>query len=178
MSPTDLVLSLYPSVKGCGYVFFEDALSPFDWGIAHAVGKAKSRRILLSIEKLIARYQPVVIVLEDWLDIVYERSERIVALYEAIVALAKQKLIAVVTIPMRKVREYFAYRNAIMKYDIALHIAKIIPAFSYQLPPIRKAWNAASRRQALYDAAAVGLAYYSFAEERGSANLGIIPSRP
>ena len=62
---------------------------------------------------------------------------------------------------MKKIREYFAYRNALTKYEIALHIAKIIPAFSYQVPPMRKIWKSEDARQGLYDAAAVGLAYFS-----------------
>ena len=159
MTPSELVLSLYPTVKGCGYVFFEDALSPFDWGVVHAIGSARNRRTLSTIEKLIARYQPLVVVLEDWQTEERPRTDRILQLYDGISKIANRKMIPVKTISKRAVREHFAHRNALTKYDIALHIAKIIPAFSYQIPPVRKAWNAVSRSQALYDAAAIGLTF-------------------
>ena len=158
--PTDLVLSVYPNSRGFGYVLFEGPLSPFEWGVKEIRGAAKNRRILKFIESLLTRYRPVVLVLEDWTDETYQRIDRINELYVAIVALAKKKLVTVVRYPMRKIREYFAYRNATTKYEIALHIAKIIPAFSYQVPPKPTIWRSEDARQGLYDAAAVGLCFY------------------
>lgn len=99
--------------------------------------------------------------LVSWTDEAFERIDRIVDLYESIFALAKRKLIPLVRCPMTKVREFFAYRNACAKYDIALHIANIIPALSHQVPPKRKVWMSEDPRQGLYDAAAIGLAYFS-----------------
>jgi hypothetical protein len=160
MPPSDLVLSLYPNSRGFGYVLFEGALSPFDWGVKDIRGQAKNRRILHFIDTLLVRYAPVVLVLEDWTDAAVERIGRINDLYQSIVALAKKRLIRVVLFPMRKIREFFAYRNALTKYEIALHIAKIIPAFSYQVPPERKIWRSEDARQGLYDAAGIMLAYF------------------
>jgi hypothetical protein len=99
-------------------------------------------------------------VLEDWTDDAFQRIDRINDLYLAIVALAKKKLVTVVRYPMTKIREHFAYREAFTKYEIALHIAKIIPAFSYQVPPKPTIWRSEDARQGLYDAAAIGLAYF------------------
>lgn len=56
---------------------------------------------------------------------------------ELLAIIANIYRITVIRIPMWKVREYFAYRNALTKHEIALHIAKIIPAFSYQVGPFR-----------------------------------------
>lgn len=163
MNPSDLVLSIYPNSRGFGYVLFEGPLSPFDWGVKEIRGSAKNRQILRFLENLIDRHAPAVLVLEDWTDDAHQRIDRIVLLYEAIAALAKRKLVQIVRYPMRKIREHFAYRNALTKYEIALHIAKIIPAFSYQIPPERMIWRSEDARQGLYDAAAFGLAYYGAA---------------
>lgn len=160
MIPSDLVLSIYPNSRGFGFVLNEGPLSPFDWGVKEIRGPAKNRQMLRFIESLLDRYTPVVLVLEDWTDDAFPRIDRIIELYESILMLAKRKLITVVRIPMKKIREYFAYRNALTKYEIALHIAKIIPAFSYQIPPVRKIWRSEDARQGLYDAAAIGLAYF------------------
>ncbi len=164
--PSDLVLSLYPNSRGLGYVLFEGPLSPFDWGVKEIRGHAKNRRILRFIESLLEKYGPVVLVLEDWTDDAFQRIDRIVELYEAIVALAKRKMIQVVRYPMRKIREHFAYRNATTKYEIALHIAKIIPAFSYQIPPRPVIWRSEDARQGLYDAAAIGLTHLGTVSNR------------
>lgn len=158
--PSELVLSLYPNSRGFGYVLCEGPLSPFDWGVKEIRGPAKNRRILKIIESLLDRYRPVVLVLEDWTDDAFQRIDRIVDLYVSILALAKRMAIQVVRIPMKRIREYFAYRNALTKYEIALHIAKVIPAFSYQIPPKPTIWRSEDARQGLYDAAAVGLAYF------------------
>lgn len=160
MIPSDLVLSIYPNSRGFGFVLFEGPLSPFDWGVKEIRGPAKNRQMLRFIESLLDRYTPVVLVLEDWTDEAYQRTDRIVDLYESILALAKRKAIPVVRYPMTKIREHFAYRNALTKYEIALHIAKIIPAFSYQVPPVRKIWRSEDARQGLYDAASIGLTFY------------------
>ena len=56
--PSDLVLSLYPSTRGFGYVLFEGPLSPFDWGVKEIRGAAKNRRILKFLESLLDRYKP------------------------------------------------------------------------------------------------------------------------
>lgn len=148
-------------------MLFEGPLSPFDWGVKEIRGVAKNRRILRFIESLLEKYGPVVLVLEDWTDDAFQRIDRIVELYEAIVALAKRKMIQVVRYPMRKIREHFAYRNATTKYEIALQIAKIIPAFSYQIPPRPVIWRSENARQGLYDAAAVGLTYYGSLTTQG-----------
>lgn len=158
--PSDLVLSLYPNSRGFGYVLFEGPLSPFDWGVKELRGPAKNRRILRFLEALIDRYRPSVLVIEDCTDEAYQRIGRIIDLYESCDALAKRKSIQVVRIPMSDVREYFRYWNALTKYQIALRIAKIIPAFSYQIPAERKPWGSESASQGLYDAAAVGLAFF------------------
>lgn len=165
--PSDLVLSIYPNSRGFGYVLFEGPLSPFDWGVKEIRGAAKNRRILRFLESLIDRHQPSAIVLEDWTDEAFARIARINDLYREIVRLAARKLISVIRYPMRTIREYFAYRDALTKYEIALHIAKIIPAFSYQVPPKPTIWRSEDARQGLYDAAAVGLCYFGLTKTPG-----------
>jgi hypothetical protein len=159
--PTDLILACYPNSRGFGYVLFEGALSPFDWAIKEIRGRAKNQQILKLLGRLLDRYRPLVLVLEDWTDEAFQRIGRINDLYKSIVLLARTKLIPVIRIPMRKVREYFAYRNALTKYEIALHIARIIPAFSYKVPPKPTIWRHEDARQLLYDAAMIGVAYFA-----------------
>jgi hypothetical protein len=160
LSPEHLVLSIYPNARGFGYVLFEGPLSPFDWGVKELRGSGKNERIIRWLETLLDNYAPSVIVLEDWKDGSSDRTSRTVELYEQIVVISKKRAVKVVRYSMTKVRQYFADADAFTKHDVAVAIAKIIPAFSYQIPPVRKIWMAADARQGLYDAAALGLAYF------------------
>jgi hypothetical protein len=160
MTPSDLVLSFYPSPRGFGFVLFEGPLSPFDWGVTRVRGPIKNRLIVKKVEAMIDRYQPVTLVLEDWSDDWSRRNPRIRELYRDLVALARRKGIPVVRYSMRKVREFFARRNALSRHDIAEYVARMIPAFSYQVPPKRRTWDSEDIRQSLYDAAALGLTYF------------------
>lgn len=156
-----LVLSVAPMSRGFGFVLFESALAPFDWGVREVRGALKNRRILRFVEAMIDRYAPIVLVLEDWTDDAYKKSARIVALYKALAALARKKCVQLICLSKHRVRRYFASVVPTNKYAIALAIAKAIPAFSYQIPPVRKIWMSEDLRQSLYDAAALGLTCYA-----------------
>ena len=56
-----LVLSLAPSARGFGFVLFESALSPCDWGVHETRGDGKNRRILAFAARMIDRYRPLVV---------------------------------------------------------------------------------------------------------------------
>jgi hypothetical protein len=164
---SELVLSLRVTAQGFGYVLFEDALSPYDWGIRKAWGRARSTRVFAAIERLIRRYEPVVLVIEDWASESCRRVPRVRKLYERIHRYARQRCIKIVCYSFAKVQEHFAYRNAITKEEIAAQIAKIIPAFS--VLPARRArrGDSESGRQGLFDAAAMGLVFFAEAATGG-----------
>ena len=156
-----LVLSLAPMSKGFGFVLFEAPLAPFDWGVREVRGALKNRRILKFVEGMIDRYAPIVLVLEDWTDDACRKSKRIMALYAALVELARKNCVQLVRVTKGSVRRCFMHVVPCNKYEIALAIAKAIPALSYQIPPVRKIWMSEDPRQSLYDAAALGLAYFA-----------------
>jgi hypothetical protein len=160
LTPEHLVLTIYPNARGFGYVLFEGPLSPFDWGVKELRGTGKNGRIIRWLENVLESYAPSVLVLEDWKEESCGRIQRVDELYEQITAVAKKRATKVVRYSMTKVRQYFANADAFTKHDIAVAIAKIVPALSYQIPPVRKIWMAADARQGLYDAAALGLAYF------------------
>jgi hypothetical protein len=60
-----------------------------------------------------------------------------------------------------EVREVFARVDALTKRDIALAVAKQIPAFERYLPPVRKPWMSEDARMSLFDAAALALIFQS-----------------
>ena len=80
------------------------------------------------------------------------------------VELARKKCVQLVRVTKGSIRRYFARVVPCNKYEIALTIGKAIPALSHQIPPVRKIWMSEDPRQSLYDAAALGLAYYAGAD--------------
>lgn len=152
-------------------MLFESALAPFDWGVREVRAKEKHRQVIAFVTRVIDRYAPIVLVLEDWADGACRRSVRTLTLYAALADLARRKSVKLVCIPKERVKEYFASVAPPTKYEIALAIAKLIPAFSYQVPPVRKIWMSEDPRHGLYDAAALGLVY--FAEDGRNDNATI-----
>ena len=158
--PDALVLAFYPMTRGFAYVLFEGPLSPYDWGVKEVRGKNKNGRIIKSLQSIIERCLPKLLVLEDWTDDSCHRAPRIKQLYEEIEKLAEQHALPIARYSTLEIKHAFANVIPCTKYEIALHVAKHIPAFSFQVPPVRKIWMSEDPRQALYDAAALGVVAY------------------
>jgi hypothetical protein len=157
----ELVLALYPSSHGFAYIYFERPTTPYDWGLRGIQGNDKNLLALTQIERLVGELTPDVIVLEDTGEPSSRRSPRIRRLYRQIVHLAQSRSIDVIRYPKSTVSNCFAGMGANTKYDIDQAIARKIPGFALRLPYVRKIWLGEDRRQSLFDAAALGLTYYS-----------------
>jgi hypothetical protein len=62
------------------------------------------------------------------------------------------------------IRSCFASTGAYTRYEIALAISQRIDAFSHRLPRKRRSWMHGDPRQSLFDAAALALTYFAFAD--------------
>ena len=155
------VLAVYPSSRGFGYVLFEGPESPYDWGMREIKDEDKNEKTLAAIAQLIERYHPEALVLEDIEDRRYRRNERIRKLYRRLAHLAETEYVEVYRYSEQALVRYFGALGAHTKYERAEAIARQIPAFAHRMPRVRKPWMAADPRQALFDAAALGLVYYA-----------------
>ncbi|MBI2755072.1 MAG: hypothetical protein HYX46_16380 [Betaproteobacteria bacterium] len=124
-------------------------------------GPKKNRRTLDLISKLVERHHPDVLVIEDTTAKGSRRSTRIRRLYRLIAHLAATEQIEIHRYSQQIVREILAPTGAMTKHDVALAIARQIPAFTHRLPRARKAWMSEDPRQSLFDAAALGLTYFA-----------------
>lgn len=154
------VLSVYPTSHGFAFVLFEGPEAPFDWGVKEIRERRKNARTLERIKRLIDRYQPEVLVFEATSKKSI-RTARIMRFYRMLLHLAETKQLTVVRYTKAEVRKCFASVGAKTKYEIAKAIAIQIPAFMHRLPPVRKIWMSEDPRQSLFDAAALGIAYYA-----------------
>src|SRR5262249_10637233 len=155
-----LVLAIYLNTRGFAFVLFEGHLSPFDWGIRHIRGDEKHPRCLKKLGKLINRYEPDILVMEDMSSDGASRAPRIVRINSRLLELAAQRGLRVCEYSRADVYEAFKHCGLSNKQMIAELIAKHIPVFERYLPPPRKRWMTEDSRMGLFDAAALALVFY------------------
>lgn len=155
-----LVLSIYPTSRGFAFAFFEGPESPFDWGVKEIKEKHKNTKTIDEIKKLIDRYRPEVLVIEDTGDRKSRRTSRIRKLYRMLAHLAETEYVEIHRYSKSIVKECFASVGARTKYEIAKAIATRMPAFAHRIPRFRKPWMSEDHRQSLFDAVALALVFY------------------
>lgn len=155
-----LVLAVHLTTRGLAYILFEGSLSPVDWGMKEVRGPRKNARCLARLSKIIARYQPDTLVMEDCSGKDSSRSTRIRRLYQATETIARSQAIDVFRYSRRQVRQCFEKVGASTKHEIAQAISQFIPALSHRMPPTRKAWMSEDIRMSLFDAASLAWSFY------------------
>ena len=158
------VLALYPTTRGYAFTLFDGPLSPYDWGIKDVPRKSRIADVLDDLEELIERYHPDVLVIEDSDQIGFRRPTRTRSLYFAVRNLAELRGVSVRAVSKDEIRNAFDRFGAKTKNQIAIVIAREIAAFAHLIPKPRRAWMSETRRQGLFDAATLGLTYYSIVE--------------
>jgi hypothetical protein len=163
----ELVLSIYPNTRGFAFVLFEGPLTPIDWAVTEMRGPRKNERCLRSVTKLVSRYEPDALVIQDTSEAGTRRARRVRNLNGAIGELAEAKGVPVFAYSRAQVRHAFRHIGSGTKHAIAETIAKHIPAFARYLPPVRKPWMSEDVRMGLFDAAALALMFFR-AESEGN----------
>jgi hypothetical protein len=156
----DLILSISANSRGFGFVILEGQLAPVDWGVREAYGRTKNEVCLKRIVRLIDRYQPDLVVLQNAPSTERARVKRICALNTEIANLAESRGIATAFYSRRQVCAYFHYFEAFTKRQIALVIAQHIPALERWVPRIRRPWMSEDSRMGIFDAAALAFRYF------------------
>jgi Holliday junction resolvasome RuvABC endonuclease subunit len=152
------VLAIDPSTRGFGFGVLEGPNRLIDWGVKETK-KNKNARTLKLIEDLMDRYQPNVVVVEDYAGKGSRRCRRIQNLISDISKLALKRKIRVRSISRAKVKQAFSESGASNKYEIALDIAKRFPELAPRLPRFRKPWMSEDYRMSIFDAVALAAAY-------------------
>ncbi|MDO7836094.1 hypothetical protein Q4610_13670 [Sphingobium sp. HBC34] len=117
--------------------------------------------MLEAVRAIIEQHHPTVLILPNCKPKDAHRSPRVRALALALRHLGESNQMMVHQFDRAAIRQCFASVGARTKHEIALVIAEEIPAFRHRLPPIRKIWMNEDARQSLFDAAALGLAYFT-----------------
>jgi hypothetical protein len=117
--------------------------------------------LLARFERILARYEPAVFVLEAFDGDEARRIERVCALCRDMMYLAACNGAKTPVFGRTAVRAAFEPLGASTRYEIAQVIAQQIEPLSHRLPHHRKPWLAQDPRQSLFDAAALALTYFA-----------------
>src|SRR5487761_70224 len=157
----ELVLAIYPTTRGFGFVLMTSPLAPVDWGTKEVRGGNKNAKCLAKVAALIEAHQPDAIALEDATAPGSRRSLRIRRLSRAISSLAEDQAIDVHTYSRSAMRACFERFGARTRFEIATAIAKRVAAFERFLPPPRKLWMSEDVRMSIFNAAALAIAFFA-----------------
>ena len=155
------VLAVDPYYQGFSFAVLEGASSLIAWGMRKAT-EDKNARCLREIDKLMARYRPEVVALEDYASRRSHRSERVEELIAGIKALAAENGVPTRHFSRAEVREAFAPLGARTKDQIAAATAGRFPELALRLPPPRKFWKPEHYAMSLFDAMAWAWAFFHF----------------
>lgn len=153
------ILAISPSSRGFGFAVLEGEGVMVDWGVKTAK-KEKNAESLAKARKLIAHYQPGVLVLEDASAKHSRRASRIQKLTKRIIAMAATQQVKVKLFSREKVMKEFFADGQGTKHALAGIIAKRFPVeLGDRLPPKRRAWESEDCRMDIFDALALALVY-------------------
>jgi hypothetical protein len=154
-----LVLAVHPTSRGFGWVLFESPLSAVDWGIASAK-PGRNVRLVARFERLLKRYEPAVLVLEEF-EGRHGRVDRIQRLCRQFMHAAAWQGLETPVYRRSVIRTVFARVGASTRYEIARAVSHHIDVFGHRMPKKRKVWESEDARQSLFDAAALAMTYFT-----------------
>jgi hypothetical protein len=150
------VLALDQHPLSFGFVIFEGPEELLDWGIKNFRHGVNAVKVPMDVKLalLLDQYGPDVIVIKT------PRTATLKKMIHAIVTLARIRRIPVRLIPGTSVQQAFPGQSH-NKYQIATVIAARFPELSPRLGPRRKLWQAERYAMGIFDAASLGLAYFT-----------------
>lgn len=151
------VLSIDPTSRGFGFVVFESPTTLVDWG-CKAIRQQDEAKTLAKVLELIHHYQPGIIVLEDYRG--SRRCARVQNLLGEVCRLATAEGLEIRCVPVLRVKKVFRTFGAHTKQEIAHAVAQQLPELAPELPRYRKPWMSEGSQMAIFDAAALALAYF------------------
>lgn len=154
------VLAVHPTARGFGWALFDTPDSLLDWGLVHAVSRDSSR-LIARLERILSRYEPSVLVVEEFDGDASRRAERIRALYRAFEKTAARRGVPVVAYARELVASVLEVPASASRYEIACTVASRLDDLSHRLPPKRQFGDGEDARQSLFAAAALAIARYA-----------------
>ncbi|MGB8475354.1 MAG: hypothetical protein WCE61_14825 [Candidatus Acidiferrum sp.] len=150
------MLALDVHSRSFGFVVFEGPNHMLDWGIksfrpgVNAVKIPAAKKLLALFDE----FTPSAVVVRKP---EIRRNTKMLAVIERVAGSSR--------VPLRFIsrgdvnRAFVGFESN--KYEVASALAKQFPALASRLPPKRKCWQSEDYRMGIFDAAAVGVAYFT-----------------
>ena len=156
--PARRVLAIDPYSRGVGFAVLEGPERLIDWGL-RTTGRADNGKAVRVIEKLIDRFQPDVLALEDWDAAGSRRCGRVEELLDRIAAEeGKRAIVRLIT--LHEIRAIRSLPHTSTKYGRACLLAERFPELQPFRPPFRKPWMPEDDRMAIFDAVSFAVACF------------------
>jgi hypothetical protein len=160
LDPRVLAIDLRP--KRFGYAVFEGPKRLLDWGVASyrpggEEGATVARRRVANLVRL---FLPSVIVVRKVQRNPARNSPGVQPILKAIRRDALARFIPICLIARPEVRKAFRGCPAKSKYEIACSIVQMFPDLLWKLPPNRKFYESEHPSMTIFDAVALGIAYW------------------
>jgi hypothetical protein len=153
------VLAIDPTWRGFGFAVLDGGTRLVDWG-AREARRDKNRRCLVLAAELIARYEPDLVVIEDYAAQGARRCQRVEVLLHQILRLASGQKIRTRRVSRARLRRVFGRAGATTKHQMALAVTDLFPELAARLPPVRKPWMSEDYRMGIFDAVALAVAAF------------------
>ena len=160
-----MVLAVFPSTQGFGFVVFEGSRALVEWGVRHVKGKNKNVVAAAEVSALISEFKPDIFVTEDYAGDESHRRPRIRSLIRMMCRRAKARPIEVRQFSRGEIRVCFAPFGARTKHEIGQRIVVWFPELKPLLPKKRRAWMSENPRMAIYDAIALAMCHFDSGAE-------------
>ncbi len=150
------VLAIDPSSRGLGFMVLEGPSALIDWGFYNARKDRNTRCIAYAIS-MFTKYQPDVLVLEDFAAMGNRRPLHVRALTDGFAAAAKDYGIDCHRLTRGTIRAKFP--SCRTKYDIARELADRFSEIKPLCPPTRKFWLPEKPCINIFDALSFAVTY-------------------
>ena len=149
-------MAIDPFSRGVGFAVLEGGDLLVDWG-TRSTGSADNARAVRVIDKLIDRFRPDILAMEDWDSTGSRRCERIQALLNRIAA--QEGRAGLVRLVSRlDIQSIGRLPITSTKEGRARLLAERFPEVRPFLPPTRKIWMSEDDRMAIFDALSFAVA--------------------
>jgi len=149
-------LAIYPQSRGLGFVVLDGSDDLIEWG-RYSIRADKARQSIRVFKRLLARFEPDELVLEDPEDPDFPRCLRIARLLDRLCTQAASRDLVTMAVPRAQVSHAFRGRDVASKDDRAILIAQLFPQLMRRLPPRRELWMSENESMAIFDAMALVL---------------------
>lgn len=153
------ILAIDVASRGFGYAVLEGPKLLIDWGVKET-RENKRKKTLALTRDFLERYQPDLIVVEDYAAKGSRRCQRTRDLIGRIQELASAKGVKTKSFSRRAVKKVFSEGGATNRHRMATLVSWKFHELAPRLPPVRKLWMSEDPRMAMFNAVALAMTYF------------------